>query len=192
MSEHVKTPIRQRHSELLSLLQKSVVKGPVQLASGKTSDFYIDARLTSLSGQGLVLIGKAFYDLLQNFELEAVGGPTLGADPIVAATAQSFVLAGSSVDAFIIRKEPKKHGREQWVEGPALAPGARVAILEDVCTTGGSALRAIEAMRRQYQPEVIVVSCLVDREEGAAEAFAQAGFDFQPLFRRRDFENAAS
>ncbi len=173
--------------ELLAMLRSSMAEGPVTLASGKVSDFYIDGRLTSLSGRGLLLIGEVMYDLLKDLKLAAVGGPTLGADPIVAAVAMTFAQKGQPIDAFIIRKEPKGHGTGKWVEGPPLAPGARVAILEDVCTSGGSAIRAIEGMRQQYQPEVVCVSSLVDRMEGAAETFAKAGLDFRPVFTRRDF-----
>jgi orotate phosphoribosyltransferase len=174
-------------AELLAMLRSSMAEGTVTLASGKVSDFYIDGRLTSLSGHGLTLIGEVFYDLLKDEKLDAVGGPTLGADPIVAAVAMTFAQKGHPINAFIIRKEPKSHGKSNWVEGPALRPGARVAILEDVCTSGGSALKAIEAMRQQYQPEVALVSCLVDRKEGAAEAFAKAGLRFKPVLTRADF-----
>ncbi|NUQ33656.1 MAG: orotate phosphoribosyltransferase [Planctomycetaceae bacterium] len=173
--------------ELLGMLRSTLAQGPVKLASGKMSDFYIDGRITSLDGRGLLLIGEAFYNLYKDRGLDAVGGPTLGADPIVSAVAYTFALKGKPINAFIIRKEPKGYGKQAWVEGPALKPGAKVAILEDVCTTGGSALKAIEGLRQQYEPEIVSVSCLVDRQEGAAEAFAKAGLKFEPLFTRKDF-----
>lgn len=174
-------------AELLKMLRSSMAEGPVKLASGKISDFYIDGRITSLSGRGLVLIGEAFYELLKDEKLDAVGGPTLGADPIVAAVALTFAQKGQPINAFIIRKEPKAHGTAKWCEGPELKPGSRVAILEDVCTTGGSALKAIDAMRQQYKPTLVLISCLVDRQEGAAEAFQKADIRFKPLFTRKDF-----
>jgi len=179
--------IAQARAKLLAMLKSSMAEGPVTLASGKVSDFYIDGRLTSLSGEGLLLIGEVFYDLLKDTGITAVGGPTLGADPIVAAVAMTFAKKGKPINAFIIRKEPKGHGKGNWCEGPALAVGTKVAILEDVCTSGGSAIRAIEGMRNQYQPEIVCVSCLVDRMEGASETFAKANLAFKPVFTRRDF-----
>lgn len=179
--------VAETRKKLLGMLRSSMAEGPVTLASGKVSDFYIDGRLTSLSGTGLVLIGEVFYDLLKDTGITAVGGPTLGADPIVAAVAMTFAQKGRPINAFIIRKEPKGHGKGNWCEGPAIAPGEKVAILEDVCTSGGSAIRAIEGMRNQYQPEIVCVSCLVDRMEGASDTFAKAGLAFRPVFTRRDF-----
>lgn len=174
-------------AELLAMLKSSMAEGPVTLASGKVSDFYIDGRQTSLNGRGLQLIGEVFYDHLKGYDLVAVGGPTLGADPIVSAVAMTFAMKGTPMNAFIIRKEPKSHGKQNWVEGPALGKGARIAILEDVCTSGGSAIKAIDAMRQQYEPELVLVSCLVDRMEGAEERFKDAGIAFSPVFNRRDF-----
>ena len=121
---------------------------------------------------------------------EAVGGITLGADPIVTAVSLTSALRENPIPAFIIRKEPKKHGTSQWVEGMKnLRPGMRVAIVEDVVTTGASTLRAIE----RAEGAGLVVSrvlCLVDRNEGGAEFLAEKGYRLEPMFRKEDVENA--
>jgi orotate phosphoribosyltransferase len=121
---------------------------------------------------------------------QAVGGITLGADPIVTAVSLTSALRGWPVPAFIIRKEPKKHGTAQWIEGTKnLRPGMRVAILEDVVTTGASTLRAVE---RAVESGLVVarVLCIVDRNEGGADAVAGTGYRIEPMFLKEDVENA--
>jgi orotate phosphoribosyltransferase len=176
----------------LSILkEKSYEKRRVVLSSGRESDFYIDCRQTTLDAEGAVLAGRLFCAMLETGERpEAVGGITLGADPIVTAVSITSALRGWPVPAFIIRKEPKKHGTAQWIEGTKnLRPGMRVAILEDVVTTGASTLRAIE--RAELSGLVVArVLCLVDRNEGGAEAVAGAGHRIEPMFLKEDVENA--
>lgn len=177
---------------LLSILKKkSYEKRKVTLSSGRESDFYIDCRQTTLDAEGALLTGRLFCAMLETGERpEAVGGITLGADPIVTAVSLTSVLRGWPVPAFIIRKEPKKHGTTQWIEGTKnLREGMRVAILEDVVTTGASTLKAIE---RSKLSGLIVsrVLCLVDRNEGGAEAVAEAGYRIEPMFLKEDVENA--
>jgi len=176
----------------LSILKaKSYEKRKVTLSSGRESDFYIDCKQTTLDAEGAVLTGRLFCAMLERGERpEAVGGITLGADPIVTAVSLTSALRGWPVPAFIIRKEPKKHGTAQWIEGTRnLAPGMRVAILEDVVTTGASTLRAIE---RAIESGLVVarVLCLVDRNEGGAGAVASAGYRIEPMFLKEDVENA--
>src|SRR5512135_2791147 len=157
-----------RERFLALLRAKSYERRKVILTSGRESDFYIDCRQSTL---------------------DAEGGITLGADPIVTAVSLTSALRGWPVPAFIIRKEPKKHGTGQWIEGTKnLRPGMRVAILEDVVTTGGSTIRAIE---RAVLSELVVarVLCLVDRNEGGSEAVAAAGYRIEPMFLREDVEN---
>jgi orotate phosphoribosyltransferase len=180
-----------RRRFLSILKEKSYERRKVVLSSGRESDFYIDCRQTTLDVEGAVLTGRLFCAMLEAGERpEAVGGITLGADPIVTAVSLTSVLRGWPVPAFIIRKEPKKHGTTQWIEGTKnLRQGMRVAILEDVVTTGASTLRAIE---RAVLSGLIVarVLCLVDRNEGGAAAVAEAGYRIEPMFLKEDVENA--
>ncbi|MBE0569252.1 MAG: orotate phosphoribosyltransferase [Deltaproteobacteria bacterium] len=170
---------------------KSYEKRGVVLTSGRESDFYIDCRQTTLDAEGALLTGRLFCSMLEAGERpEAVGGITLGADPIVTAVSITSALRGWPVPAFIIRKEPKKHGTTQWIEGTKnLREGMRVAILEDVVTTGSSTLKAIE---RAVLSGLVVarVLCLVDRDEGGAEAVARGGYRLEPMFLKEDVENA--
>ena len=180
-----------RRRFLSILKEKSYEKRKVILSSGRESDFYIDCRQTTLDAEGALLTGRLFCAMLEAGERpEAVGGITLGADPIVTAVSLTSVLRGWPVPAFIIRKEPKKHGTAQWIEGTKnLREGMRVAILEDVVTTGASTLKAIE---RAVLSGLVVtrVLCLVDRNEGGAEAVAGAGYRVEPMFLKEDVENA--
>lgn len=176
----------------LSILkEKSYEKRKVVLSSGRESDFYIDCRQATLHAEGALLTGRLFCAMLESGERpEAVGGITLGADPIVTAVSLTSVLRGWPIPAFIIRKEPKKHGTAQWIEGTKnLKEGMRVAILEDVVTTGASTLKAIE--RAKLCGLVVTrVLCLVDRNEGGADAVAAAGYRIEPMFLKEDVENA--
>jgi orotate phosphoribosyltransferase len=162
----------------------------VTLASGRTSDFYIDGKQTTLHPVGAMLIGPVFLDLIEaaGLGIEAVGGPTLGADPIVAVIAAESARRERPIPAFIIRKAPKGHGTGQWIEGMKnLRPGMKVAIVEDTMTTGGSALTAAEKAR-EAGLDVVLVACLCDRLEGAREAVEAAGLTFAAVFTRPDME----
>jgi orotate phosphoribosyltransferase len=175
---------------LLELLrQLSFERRRVILASGKESDFYIDCKRTALTAEGHVLVGRCLMAevLLVQPLVRAVGGLTLGADPIASAIALTSFLQGHPVDAFIVRKEPKGHGTGQWIEGRRTIPdGSRVIVLEDVVTTGGSALKAIERCRSE-QLEVVACLALVDRLEGGREAVEASGVPLRSLFTRKDF-----
>ena len=164
------------HQQLIELLaERSTKRGQFTLASGKSSEYYIDARLTTMSPEGLTLIGRLGLTKLRQtgWNVDSVGGLTLGADPI--SYAISYASAGSSspLRAFTVRKEPKTHGTGKTIEGP-FRKTDRVAVIEDVITTGGSALRAIEAVRSE-QGTVSGVLALVDREEGGREAIEATG-----------------
>ena len=163
-------------SSLITLLaERSAKRGRFTLASGRQSDFYIDARLTTMSPEGLSMIGPLALSALYaaGWNVDAVGGLTLGADPI--SYAISYASAGSEhpLRAFTVRKEPKAHGTGKLLEGP-LRAGDRVAVIEDVITTGNSALRAIEAVR-SAKASVAGVLALVDRGEGGRQAIENAG-----------------
>jgi orotate phosphoribosyltransferase len=164
------------HEALVALLtERSVKRGQFTLASGRESEYYIDARLTTMSPEGLALIGRLALSALREsgWAVDAVGGLTLGADPI--SYAVSYASAGSDkpLRAFTVRKEAKSHGMGRQIEGP-FRPGDRVAVIEDVITTGGSALRAIEAVHAA-QGVVSGVLALVDRGEGGRQRIEETG-----------------
>ncbi len=169
---------RQRLLELLKTQALSL--GNFKLSSGKESNYYIDGKRVTLTPEGAFLTAVLILDALRDEEFDALGGPTLGADPIVGAVAALSWLKGKPVKTFIVRKNPKKHGTERWIEGP-LSSGDKVVIVEDVVTTGKSAMEAIKRVE-EIGCEVIKVVALVDRMEGAREKFEEAGYRFQPLF----------
>ena len=175
---------------LLALLkEKSYERGEFLLSSGMESDFYIDGKQTTLCAEGSFLIGKTFYQMIRGSEIfiEGIGGLTLGADPIVTAVSLVSYMERNPIHAFIIRKEPKKHGKSAWVEGGGnLDRGAKVAIVDDVVTTAASTLKAIR--RAEEEGYVVVkVMALVDREEGGAENLRREGYELEALYTRKDF-----
>lgn len=177
-----------KRARLLELLRtRSFQEREVTLSSGLKSNFYIDCKQVSLHAEGAQLIGELFHMVIDDIapEAVAVGGLTLGADPLATATSVHSFLAGHPRDAFIVRKEPKGHGTNQWVESAKLPDGAPVVILEDVITTGASTLRAVERAR---QAGLVVLRAigLVDRLEGGREA-VEAQTPLTTLFTRRDF-----
>ena len=146
---------------------------PFKLVSGRESPYYIDCRPTTHNAQGLALIGEIFFDLIQDLKVDAIGGLTMGADPIAHATALTSYVKGRPINAFSVRQRPKDHGTGGVLVGD-VTPGDRVVVVEDVVTTGGSALRAVAAAR-EFGLKVVKVLILVDREEGGREAVAQRG-----------------
>ncbi len=172
------------HTRLVELLRdKSVQRGTFTLASGATSDLYVDARQTTLHAEGARLVADLVLARLRA-DVVAVGGLTLGADPIACSVAALSTVMGRPVHAFLIRKRAKDHGTGQYCEGLANVPrGAKVAIVEDTTTTGGSLLTAV---KRATAAGLEVVQCLtvVDREEGAAERIAEAGYRLEALTTR--------
>ena len=175
------------HDRLVSMLaERSARRGQFTLASGRQSTLYIDARLTTMSPDGLALIGPlalaALHDV--DWRVHAIGGLTLGADPISYALAYASAETASPLRAFTVRKEAKAHGTGRLIEGP-FREGDRVAVIEDVITTGGSALRAVEAVRGAGGT-VVGVLALVDREEGGRDALVSAGLPVVALVRASD------
>ena len=172
-----------RMERLLSLAVSSgaLKYGDFTLSSGKKSKYYFDGRLLSLDPVGSRLIAEALLPVLQAAGVDAVGGPTLGADPIVAAIAVISGQQGRPMPGFIVRKEAKAHGTGQAIEGPLL-PGTRVAIVDDTCTTGGSLFHAIEAAEA-VGCEVVKVAAVLDRNEGGSEELRRRGYDFAALLR---------
>lgn len=170
------------------LVEMSYEEREVTLASGRKSNFYFDGKQTTLHSSGGLLVGKAFWEEVKRFEgpIHGVGGLTMGADPIATATSIAAHLEGADVHAFIIRKEPKGHGTGQWLEGRKnLPPGSRVVIVEDVTTTGGSSLTAVERAEQEGLVVLGIVT-LVDREEGAREAIEGAGQQLRAVFTRTE------
>jgi orotate phosphoribosyltransferase len=177
--------MRARLVELLK--EKSYRRKRVVLASGRESDFYVDGKQTTLHAEGAWLVGQLVCEALSP-EVRGVGGMVIGADPIVAAAASASWARGRPVHAFLVRKEPKGHGTQRFVEGRENLPdGTPVCIVEDTCTTGGSLLQAVD---RAESEGLRVVQCLtiVDREEGAAEAVAARGLTLTSLVRRHELE----
>jgi orotate phosphoribosyltransferase len=179
----------QNRKRLLELMTRlSYEQREVTLASGLKSNFYIDCKQSVLTAEGHYLVGALFGRLLAEKapDVEAIGGVTMGADPLASAVSTLSFITGRPLPALYVRKEPKGHGTGQWIEGTmSLRPGMKVAILEDVVTTGGSALKAITRVR-EFGLEVSVILGLVDREEGGREALEKEA-PLLTLFRRRDF-----
>ena len=174
------------------LLEKSYRKGTFTLTSGRTSDFYIDCKQTTLDAEGAWLCGRLLYEFLRQEAkpIEAVGGMTLGADPLVTAVSIVSYLEKAPIPAFIVRKEAKGHGTGNFIEGKSnLEPGCRVALLEDVVTTGGTLLKVIERVEAEGF-HVGLVATVVDREEGGAETLQQAGYPLKALFTRTQLVGA--
>ncbi|MEB3307466.1 MAG: orotate phosphoribosyltransferase [Cyanobacteriota bacterium] len=169
-----------REALLRSLARRSYRHGLFTLASGRTSHHYVNCKPVSLSGQGLALLGTALLEQVEP-EAVAVAGLTLGADPLVSAVALQAALAGRSLDALIVRKQAKGHGTGAWLEGPLPPTGSRITVLEDVVTSGGSALKAVEQLKQAgYRVERVVT--IVDRQEGGLEAMTAAGLELRSLF----------
>ncbi|HHD56812.1 MAG TPA: orotate phosphoribosyltransferase [Desulfobulbaceae bacterium] len=175
---------RQRLKELL--LEKSYRQGTFTLTSGKTSDFYIDGKQTTLDAEGAWLCGRLLYQLIraEPEPITGVGGMTLGADPLVTAVSLVSYLDNHPIPAFIVRKEAKGHGTGNFLEGKAnLQPGCRVALLEDVVTTGGTLIQVIKRVEDKGF-KVGLVATVVDRQEGGAETLAEHGYPLKAIFTR--------
>ena len=168
------------------LYEKSYLEGSFTLTSGRTSDYYFDCRQSSLNPEGAFLIGSIFYHMLRDLPVHAVAGMTMGADPLVTATSVIAFQHGRSLPALIVRKQAKGHGTGRAVEGLGnVTSGQQVLMLEDVVSTGGSVLKACERIR-EADMVVAGIFCILDREEGAAGAFAAAGYRMQSIFRRKE------
>ncbi len=179
MNTQVMEQDRQKLLELI--IQKAYFREKIILSSGKESDYYIDARHVTLDAKGAYLCARMIIDSVGNDTIDAIGGPTLGADPMIGAVSVLRLQSGKPINTFIIRKAPKAHGKQQQVEGPLLAEGSQVVLIDDVATTGKAFIQSLDVL----EPMNIKVSkaiCLVDRGEGAKEALAERGCELVSVF----------
>ena len=171
-------PVTDERQQLIDYISaEAVFRGDFTLTSGKKATYYVDLRKVSLDHRVAPLIGRVMLDVIADIpDVFAVGGMTMGADPVAAAILHQGAARGLSYDAFVVRKEPKDHGRGKQVEGPDLA-GKRVVVLEDTSTTGGSPLQAIEALKK-VGAEIVAVAVVVDRNTEAREKIEAAGYPY--------------
>lgn len=168
------------------ILDKSYREGDFVLTSGRKSDYYFDCKPTALHPEGSYLLGNIFCDMLSGLDVQGVGGMTLGADPLVSAVTVVSFINKRPLPGFIVRKQSKGHGTNQFLEGLTnFMPGDKVAMLEDVVTTGGTLLKACERVR-DAGLEIVAVLAVLDRQEGGRENLATAGYDLNAIFTRAD------
>ncbi len=181
----VTSDIAADRARLLEIVkEKAIVHGRVTLSSGAKADYYVDLRRITLDGEASPLVGRVMLDLVADLDFDAVGGLTLGADPVATSMLHASAVAGGRLDAFVVRKAGKAHGLQQRIEGPSIA-GRRVLIVEDTSTTGSSPLEAATAAR-EAGAEVVAVATIADRDTGAAEKFAEAGLTYRHVFGLAD------
>lgn len=171
-------PETPRETLRVIIAETAVVRGPVTLSSGAKSDYYVDLRRITLSATAAPLVGQVMLDLTADLDFDAVGGLTLGADPISTAMLHAAAARGRQLDAFVVRKEGKAHGLQRRIEGPDVA-GRRVLAVEDTTTTASSPLAAVQALR-EAGAEVVAVATIVDRDTGAGERIrTEAGLEYR-------------
>lgn len=164
------------------IVDKAVVHGKVILSSGREADYYVDLRRVTLDAEAAPLIGRVMLDLTSDWDYDAAGGLTLGADPVGTAMLHAAAARGERMDAFVVRKEGKAHGLQRRIEGPDVA-GRRVLAVEDTSTTGSSVMAAVEALR-EAGAEVVGVAVIVDR--GAGDAVREAGLEYRAAYSLAD------
>ena len=173
--------------ELFILLKKEAFfKEKIKLSSGKISDYYIDVRRVSLSPAGVYLISNLIWRAIKDDEIDAIGGPTLGADPIAAGVCYLAYKNKKKLKGFLVRKSPKAHGRQKLIEGRELEAGDKVVIVDDVATSGASLIKAIEVLKKE-KIKVVKAITVVDRQEGAQENLSKFGCPLISLFTKDDF-----
>ena len=174
--------IQEEREELRQILIKEAYfKEKITLSSGKESDYYIDARRVTLSAQGAYLCARMILNVIGDDPIDAIGGPTLGADPMIGAIAVLSLQSGRPMNTFIIRKTPKVYGKQQQIEGPLLKKGNHVVLIDDVATTGKAFVQSIDVLTK-IGVKVHKAICIVDRGEGAREAVAQKSCELISLF----------
>jgi len=180
-------PIKEAKVKLRELLKKEAFKkGNFTLSSGKASNYYLDGRVITLTPEGAYLVASIILDMVAQDNVSAVGGPTLGADPIAGAVAALSYLKSKPVKTFIVRKSAKEHGTQRQIEGPVLAPESRVVLVDDVATTGKALIEAKEALDKAgIKADKAIV--IVDRQEGAAGNLARVGLKLEAIFNIQEF-----
>jgi orotate phosphoribosyltransferase len=173
-----------RDALLTQVIEKAVVRGRVTLSSGREADYYVDLRRLTLDAQAAPLVGRVMLELTDDWEYDAVGGLTLGADPVAVAMLHAAAARGRELDAFVVRKEEKAHGMQRRIEGPDVA-GRRVLAVEDTSTTGGSVLTAVQALR-EAGAEVVGVAVIVDRSTGSQQRIESEGLSYRFAFSLDD------
>jgi len=182
--------IEESKKKLLRLLRsEGYLEGVFKLASGKESNQYVDAKMVTLSPEGAYRTAEILLDIIAEDKIDAVGGLTIGADPILGALAAISYHKKKPISTFIVRKEVKPHGKQKWIEGP-IPPRGRVAIIDDVTTTGGSILNAINKVQENTNCEIVKVITLVDRLEGAKQSLKDQGYDLLSIFTINDLKKA--
>lgn len=180
--------IAELKTKLLSLLkEKALKKGKFVLSSGKVSNYYLDGRIITLTPEGAYLVASIVLELINGKGINAVGGPTLGADPIVGAVAALSHMKNIAIKTFIVRKAVKEHGTQRQIEGPALNKGDKVIIVDDVATTGKALIEAKQALDKAgVTADTALV--IVDRQEGAKENLRKQGLKLESIFEIKDFD----
>lgn len=183
----MKTRIRELKKQLLALLEKEALKkGNFILSSGKASNYYLDGRVITLAPAGAYLTASIILELIKDKKIDALGGPTLGADPIVGAVAALSHIKNIPLQTFIVRKAAKEHGTTRQVEGPKLKKGSRVILVDDVATSGKALIQAQQALRKiGIAADIALV--IVDRCEGARENLGKEGLKLESIFTIKDF-----
>ena len=177
VSDASDSPVFAARARLLELIKaKAIVHGKVTLSSGREADYYVDLRRITLDGEAAPLVGLVMNELTKDLDFDAVGGLTLGADPVATAMLHASAAAGRRLDAFVVRKTGKAHGLQQRIEGPSIR-GRRVLIVEDTTTTGTSPMDAVAAAREQGA-EVVAVATIADRATGAKEKLESQGLTY--------------
>lgn len=166
---------------LKPVIEGAVLKGDFTLTSGAKSNYYIDGKLVTLSQKGAHLAAQIIFDKVRKMDVTAIGGPSLGADPIVSTVGHVCFEGGVPLKLFYVRSKERKHGSQKWIEGPPLEEGDRAIIIEDVMTTGSSTLHAVMKVR-ETGAKVSTVFCLVDRQAGGEEALKKEGLELEPIF----------
>jgi len=171
--------------ELLPIIRdQAVVRGAVTLSSGAQADYYVDLRRVTLDGHAAPLVGQVMNELVDDLDFDAVGGLTMGADPVATAMLHASAANGVRRDAFVVRKSGKAHGMQQQIEGPSVT-GRRVLVVEDTSTTGGSPLTAVSACRAAGA-EVVAVAVIADRDSGADAVIREQGVDYRAAYSLQD------
>lgn len=189
MISATETELRDELRELVAV--RAFTYGNFTLTSGRQSDYYVDGKQVTLDGRGLYLVARFTLEHCREHGIDAVGGLTLGADPIAAAAAALSGEGARPITAFIVRKEVKAHGTGRAIEGPDLVPGQRVLLVDDTLTTGGTFLQARDAVAATGAT-IVGALCVVDREEGGRDVLEAAGIKLHALFRRREFSARGS